>query len=129
MVYILRDADGTILSYGERNDWLPAPGQSVEAVAGTMAEYAARFRLSVDKPVIRADGVDVATVTVSTSLPLASVAVRVGGLTETLTLSGGVGSLQVMAETAGQIVITAADGVQFCRAGEGTVVIVAEEVS
>ncbi len=129
MVYVLRDVDGTILSYGEKDDWLPTSGQTVEAVTGTLAEYAARFRLSVDKPVIRGDGMDVATVTVRTVPTQASVAVRVGDLTETLALSGGVGSLQVAAETAGLIVVTAADGAQFCRAGEGTVVIVAEEVS
>lgn len=129
MVYVLRDVDGTILSYGEKDDWLPAPGQTVEAVAGTLAEYAARFRLSTDKTAIRADGSDTATVTVSTSPPLARVGVRVGDLTEVIALSGGVGSFQVAAETAGLIVITAADGTQFCRAGGGTVAIIAEEVA
>lgn len=128
MIYVLRDANGAILSYGEKDDWQPLPGQTVTAEDVTMEQYAARFRLSADKAAIRADGVDTAAVTVSTSLPLESVQVRVGDLVEAVALSSGRGSFQVAAETPGLIVIEPADPASFCRAGEGTLVIAAGEV-
>lgn len=130
MIHILRDENGVILGYGERDGWLPAAGQAVETVDTTLAEYASRFRLSVDKPTILADGEDVATVTLSTSLTPAppSIDVLVNGTPETVALVNGIGTLLIGAEVAGNVAVEPADPVTFCRAGEGMVTIQAEEV-
>ena len=129
MIYILRGVDGTILGAGEKDDWVPAPGQTVEALETTLAEYAGHFRLGADRTAIRADGVEAATVTVSMGQAPAppSVDVLVNGAPFTVPLAGGVGTLLVSAEASGALVVEPADPATFCRAGEGTLVIRAEE--
>lgn len=130
MVAILRSASGTILGAGEQNDWLPAEGQTVEVLDESLEAYSERFALSADRQTIRADGVDTARVTVraAASPPLGSVDVLVNGQPCTVPLAGGVGTLAVQAEIAGAVVVEPADPTRFCRAGRGTVVILAEEV-
>lgn len=129
MIYILRDESGAILGYGERGDWVPAAGQTVEALDTTLDAYASRFRLRVDKPVIWADGEDLATVTLSTSvMPTPpSIDVLVNGTPETVALVNGVGTLLISAEVAGDVTVEPADRVAFCRAGEGMIIVRAEE--
>lgn len=129
MITILRSETGVILGAGERDDWLPVDGQTTETLDTTLLAYAGRFHLASDRASIRADGLDAATVTVSTSLPLDSVDVLVNGMPETVPLANGVGTLTISAEVAGTLVVEPADPVQFCRAGAGTLAIVAEEVA
>ncbi len=129
MIHVIRSATGTIKLYGEGDgsDWVLEPGETLETLDITMDEYAARFRLSVDKPTIVPDGLDTATVTVSTSLPFSSLAVLVNGTPGNVPLTGGVGTFEVAAETPGEIVVEPADQTQFCRAGQGSLVIWAVE--
>ncbi len=125
MIYILRSADGTIVGVGERDDWLPTGGQTVEVCEGTLAAYSERFALSADRTTIRAGSDEVARVTVraAASPPLESVEVRVNGQVQTVPLDGGVGVLTVQADAPGAVIVGPADPTRFCRAGRGTVVI------
>lgn len=125
MIYILRSADGTIVGVGERDDWLPTGGQTVEVCEGTLAEYSERFALSADRTTICAGSGESAQVTVRAvaSPPLESVEVRVNGQVQTVPLDGGVGMLTVQADAPGAVIVEPADPTRFCRAGRGTVVI------
>ena len=129
MIYLLRGTDGTILGAGERDDWVPVDGQTVEALGTTLAAYARRFHLSADRTRIAADGADAALVTVRVegSPPPAEVVLKVNGTPQPVVLAGGAGSLLLQAETPGVFVVEPADPAQYCRAGEGTLVITAEE--
>lgn len=129
MIYLLRGPDGAILGAGERDDWVPAGGQTVEPLDTTLAAYTRRFHLSADKTRLAADGADAALVTVrvEASPPPAEVVLRVNGTPHTVTLASGVGSLLLQAETPGVFVVEPADPALYCRAGEGTLAIEAEE--
>lgn len=129
MIYIVRAPDGAIRTYGEGDGGAVAlaEGEALEQVETTLVAYAARLRLSADRRAIPADGVDEARVRVRTNPPLAEVALRVGGLAETVALSGGEAMLTISAEAPGVIVIEPADPAQFCRGGQGSVSISADE--
>ncbi len=126
MVYVLRDGDNAIVGFGE-TPFVAGPGQTVEAVETALAEYAARFRLAADRRVIAADGLDTATVTLRVGItpPPVSVSLLVNGTPVSVPLTGGVGALEIAAETPGEVVIEPADPAVYCRAGEGSLVVVA----
>ncbi len=126
MVTILRDADNTIIGFGE-TPFVAGPGQTVETVEMSVEQYAARFRLSADKAAIAADGADTATVAVRVGVtpPPASVGLLVNGTPVSVPLAAGIGTLELAAETPGALVVEPADPAQFSRAGEGSLVVVA----
>lgn len=127
MIHVIRRANGAIKLYGEGDgsDWVLEPGETLQTLDITMDEYAAYFRLSVDKPTIVPDGLDTAIVTVSSSLPLTSLDILVNGVPANMPLSEGVGTLEIAAQTPGAIVVEPADPTLFCRAGQGSLVILA----
>lgn len=130
-IYLLKDAAGNLLSFGE-TPFVASGGQSVDEVAGTLSDYASRFRLSADTLTIAADGVDEATVTVHTNLdpPPANIDVAVNGVPQTVSITAGQGTLTpIVASPPGEIVVEPDDRTQFSAAGEGSLVITAEAVA
>lgn len=126
MIYIVRNADGTIKTFSESGGWVLGEGETVEEVNTTFAEYASRLVLSVNGKT--GQGVKVAKgsgdVTVNVSCPgKTSVALTVNGLSETVALTGGNGSLTLMTDVAGLFVIEPADKTQYCAAGEAIAVV------
>lgn len=128
-VYIIRNADNTIKTFSERQepDSSLQPGETQESVAGTMAEYAGRLALSVSKSQIVADGIDEASVIVSTNTNAGTIAVDVNGVTENVTMTNGTGEIVVSAEVAGAIVFTPADKTLYAEGGNGAAVVIAVE--
>lgn len=129
MIYIVRAPDGAIRTYGEGDGSAVAlaDGDSLEVRDTALAAYAARLTLTADRRTIRPDGVDEARVTVRTDPPLSSVALLVGGLAEVIALSGGEAVLTLTADAPGVVVIEPDDPAQFCRGGQGSISIEADE--
>jgi len=128
MIYILKNASGHILSYGE-TPWALSEGQTQDALDTSMNEFAARFRLSADKTTIDADGEDEAIVTVHTSLYVPSIDLLVNGVPVTVAIVDGAGQLDpITAETSGVVLVEPANKALYCVAGGGSVLINAVEV-
>ena len=119
MIYILRNSGNEIVSFSD-SPFTLAAGQTQETADGTLADYEARFVVTVDRPTIAADGVDTATVTVSVAEAPASVDVLVNETLVSVPLAGGVGALTIRADMPGDIHVQPADRTQYSAAGRGS---------
>ena len=100
-----------------------------QALLRAMGEYAGRLILSANKSTILADDTDEVIVTVQTSTAASSIDVDVNGVPVTVTITGGSGELPpITADTPGEIVIKPADETAYSAAGQGGLVIIAEDV-
>lgn len=124
MVYVQRDAQGRIVSYGETPF-----GSGDEFVNMDMTGYSRRFVLSVSGQ----SGITVQVaqgsgdVTVEVSCPEragSTVAVSVNGVAESVELDGnGHGTVILSSDIAGVFMLRPADETQFCAAGCGSLAV------
>lgn len=122
-MWTLLNAGNEIVGFSDTPFGLAA-GQSQNEVAGTMVEYATRFRVSVDKDQITADGIDEAIVTVETTEVVGSIDVSVNGTPVSVTISGGTGALApIVSAVPVSIIVEPDDKTLYSAAGEGSLVI------
>ncbi len=127
MTIIIRNALGEIKTFMETDSGtLLEAGETREETAMPFSEYARRLRLLVDGrggELIRVPAGS-GTVTVAVECPGEStVRLNVNGLAEDVPLTDGRGMLLLSAEQAGTFVITPADRVMYCAAGEAVCVV------
>lgn len=124
MIYIIRNANRTIKTFMERgDDCVLQPGETLEMVNQSFIDYASRLRLSVNgrscEMVQAAVG---ETVTVLVQAPgCENIDLSVNGVTVNVPLTDGVGELAVTNAVPAQFLITPADRVTFCAAGEAVI--------
>ena len=129
MIYLIRNADGTLKTFMEQgSDCVLAPGETLELQPGNFADYAARLRLSVDgrsgETVTRPQGTDV---TVQVACPgQISVALEVNGSTQDVVLEGSLGQLVLSGNQTGTFELRPADRTLYCAAGEAVLTVVIE---
>ncbi len=122
MLYILKDG-GRIVGWGE-TEFVTGAGQTQETFEGTMEAYAHRFHLEADKTTIEADGVDQAIITLTSNVGISPIDVDVNGVTVSVTLTDGVGTLPpITSLTPGVIVVKTTDETLYSAAGEGLVMV------
>ncbi|MGD0707583.1 MAG: hypothetical protein ABSA51_03925 [Anaerolineaceae bacterium] len=127
MIYLIRNADGTLKTFMEQgSDCVLAPGETLELQPGNFADYAARLRLSVDgisgEMVQRQQGSG--DVTVQVACPgQAAIDLEVNGLTESVALTNGTGQLVLSADAPGTFEVRPADRALYCAAGEAVLTV------
>jgi hypothetical protein len=127
MTIVIRGNEGVIKTFMESaSGYVPEPGETLEEVNLPFAEYARRLRLSVDGhsgETIRIPA-GVGFVNVRVECPgEAAVSLMVHGEIQVVELEDGVGGLAVPRDAPGRFVITPADRVTYCAAGEAVSVV------
>ncbi|NPV75318.1 MAG: hypothetical protein HPY59_02980 [Anaerolineae bacterium] len=130
-MFVIRNADASIAFFAEKaSDLVLAPGQVVEELQMSFAQYANRLVLSVQ-------GLSGQTVSfpagegeviVQVSCPgQASVDLQINDLVETVTLTGGAGELILSCQNPGVFVIQPANRQLYPAAGSSLLAVVVEE--
>lgn len=127
MTVVIRNAAGEIKTFMESaSGFVPEPGETLEEVPLRFAEYARRLHLSVggrSGETIRVP-VGAGAVTVRVDCPgEAAVSLRVNGEVREVVLEDGAGRVELPCDVPGRFVITPADRVRFCAAGEAVSVV------
>lgn len=123
MIYIIRNADGSIKTYAERgDDFIPQPGETMDLSPLSFAEYANRFVLSAqgfagDLVRVRVGDPQV-KILVSCPAQL-TVDLSINGTTETVQLTQGIGEIDLSTAVPGLYVIQPADLKTYPAAGTG----------
>ncbi len=121
MTFIIRNSDRTIKTFAERvDDFILAPGETIDSSPLSFAEYAARLSLSVNgrTGVIIRVASGAPAVVVDVSCPGESeVDLDVNGLPESLQLVDGKAQLILSTETPGVFIIQPADRTVYAPAG------------
>lgn len=130
MIYIVRNADETIKTFSETDNWVLEDGEKIEVVDSTFSEYANRLRLSSGG--ISGQTIQVAKnsgdMTVIVSCPgKSSVDLSVNGVKETVSLSGGKGTITLSSAVSGLFLIEPFDKTQYCAAGEAVLAMEVQE--
>lgn len=130
MIYVVRNADGTIKTFSDVGGWGLADGETVEEVSGSMSEYATRLKLLVNGKtgetiIVSKNSGDI---TVTVSCPgKPSVDLSVNGVKETVSLSDGEGIITLSTAVSGLFLIEPFDKTQYCAAGEAVLAVEVQE--
>ena len=128
MITLIRNADGSIKTYSEIPDSIEAlsPGESVETINSTFAEYSRRLSLTCNGRsgetirVPRSSG----DLTVEVRCPgETSVSLNINGTIETLPLIEGQAALLLGTGEAGVFLLQPADTRRYCPAGQSVLTI------
>jgi hypothetical protein len=127
MTTVIRDKAGLIKTFMESSTgYVPEPGETMEEVAVTFAEYAGRLRLFVDGrsgETVRVPACD-QTANVRVECPgEQAVSLAVNGENKEVVLEDGLGSLSLSCSVPVRYVIAPADRVKYCAAGEAVSVV------
>lgn len=137
MTIVVRDSQGVIQYFADRSDGLALlPGQKVEQVPVSFADFASRLVLSVDglsgQTIVVKAGAGQVIVQVSCALlpsevPVSSVALDINGSVETVQLVNGAGRLTLSCQVPGVFLIRPADRILFPAAGSSLLAVVVEK--
>ncbi len=121
MTIVIRDSAGWIKTFMESSaGYVPEPGETLEEVPVTFAEYAGRLRLFVDGrsgETVRVPAGE-GTVSVRVDCPgEVSVSLMVNDEEREIPLENGEGRVELPCDAAGRFVIAPADRVTYCAAG------------
>lgn len=123
MIYIIRNADGTIKSFAQvGEDMILPPGETMELNPCSFVEYAQRFMLSCQGKSAQLVTAKIGDppLTVQVECPgQASVDLDVNGTIETVTLTNGTGQIQLSTQVPGLFIIQPADRHTYATAGNG----------
>lgn len=127
MTIVVRDSEGMIKTFMESAaGYIQEPGEKMEEVPVTFADYASRLRLFVDGrsgETVRVPAGE-GTVTVRVECPGETiVTLAVNGEACEVLLQDGLGSLSLPRTAPGRYVITPANRVTYCAAGEAVSVV------
>lgn len=112
---------GLIIGAGSKKDWVPEADQSLQTLTDVALEdFFKRFSLSTDKTTITANGADEATITVTTNMQVASLAVRFQALDDVgealgspdvvnVTITNGTGTEALTCDNPCRVLITPDD--------------------
>lgn len=122
MIYIVRNADRGIKTFMEKgDDYMPLPGETMEALPVSLAQYVGRFRLSAGGragELLRV-GRGSPPLTVDVSVPLTqAVELMVNDVVALVELTDGAGTLVLGTDEPGLFLIQPRDRTTYCAAGE-----------
>lgn len=127
MTVLIRNAQGDIKTFMETgNGTVLEPGESLEEVDLPFSQYANRLRLLVNgrSGELAQAAVGSGIITVQVDCPgQTAVALTINGLTETVPLVDGKGSLALSCTVPGTFIIAPADRKTYCAAGEAVCIV------